>query len=126
MVDASAVVESLLGSDVGIAVRRRMLGCQLHAPAHVDAEALSALGRLHRAGQIRESTVTRALQELATAPIRRHSLTDLLGGAWKRRDNQRLVDALYAELAESLAAVLLTTDARLARSDARAQLIGDE
>jgi predicted nucleic acid-binding protein len=36
------------------------------------------------------------------------------------------VDALYSELAASLdAASLITTDARLARSDARAELIVD-
>jgi predicted nucleic acid-binding protein len=124
VVDASAVVEALLGTDLGRKVRKRMRGHELHAPAHLDAEVLSALGRLHRAEELRRPTVETALDELAAAPIRRHPLASLLSGAWARRENQRLVDALYAELAASLDSIpLLTTDARLARSDDRAELI---
>jgi predicted nucleic acid-binding protein len=125
-VDASAVVEALIGTELGGRVRERMRGCQLHAPAHLDAEVLSALGRLYRAGDLQESAVTAALTELANAPIRRHPLASLLSGAWQRRKNQRLVDALYVELAASLESIqLLTTDARLARCDDRAELITD-
>lgn len=125
VLDASALVEALLGTELGVAVRRRMRGRQLHAPAHLDAEVLSALGRLHRSGQLPATVATAALDELALAPIRRHPLAGLLSGAWGRRENQRLVDALYLELAASLdAARLLTTDARLARSDESAELVG--
>jgi predicted nucleic acid-binding protein len=124
VIDASAIVEALLGTDLGRKVRKRMRGHALHAPAHLDAEVLSALGRLHRAGELDQSTVEAALDELAAAPIRRHPLASLLSGAWARRENQRLVDALYAQLAASLDSIpLLTTDARLARSDDRAELI---
>jgi predicted nucleic acid-binding protein len=124
VLDASAVVEALLGSDLGVKVRERMRGHRLHAPAHLDAEVLSALGRLHRAGEVAQATVTAALGQLAAAPIERHPLASLLTGAWARRENQRLVDALYSELATSLDSVpLLTTDARLARADDRAVLI---
>lgn len=124
VVDASAIVEALLGTDLGATVRRRMRGHLLHAPAHLDAEVLSALGRLHRAGDLDESMVTAALEQLATAPIHRYPLAELLSGAWARRESQRLVDALYVELATSLASSrLLTTDARLARSHDGAELI---
>ena len=124
VLDASALVEALLGTDLGVAVRRRMRGHQLHAPAHVDAEVLSALGRLHGAGELSDTAAAAALDELAGAPIQRHLLGGLLSGAWGRRGNQRLVDALYLELTASLdAARLLTTDARLARSDESAELI---
>jgi predicted nucleic acid-binding protein len=117
-------VEALLGTDLGVRVRKRMRGHLLHAPAHLDAEVLSALGRLHRAGDLDEPAVAAALDELSAAPIRRHPLASLLSGAWARRDQQRLVDALYVELAVSLASArLLTTDARLARSHDRAELI---
>ena len=122
--DASAVVEALLGSELGVEVRARMRGRELHAPAHLDAEVLSALGRLHRAGELDEPTVTAALRELAAAPIRRHPLADLVSEAWERRDRYRLVDALYVELAVSLGSVaLLTTDAALARSFDQAELM---
>jgi predicted nucleic acid-binding protein len=124
VIDASALVEAQLGTDLGVKVRERMRGHQLHAPAHLDAEVLSALGRLHRAGELAQSSVTAALDGLAAAPIHRHPLSTLLRGAWERRDNQRLVDALYTELAAALESVpLLTTDARLACADDRAELI---
>jgi predicted nucleic acid-binding protein len=125
VVDASAIVEALLGTDAGVAVRARMRGCELHAPAHLDAEVLSAFGRLHRGGELAAAAVTATLGELAAAPIHRHPLAGLLSGAWEARDQLRLVDALYVELAGSLGSLpLLTTDGRLARASPLAELIG--
>jgi predicted nucleic acid-binding protein len=124
VVDASMIVETLLGTGLGIEARGRMRGHELHAPAHLDVEVLSALGRLYRAGEVDRETVTTALAELAAAPIRRHLLASLLTGAWMRRDNQWLTDALYTELAATLdATAVLTTDARLARSDDGVELV---
>lgn len=122
VVDASAVVELLLGTAIGVSARSRMRHRALHAPAHVDAEVLSALGRLHRAGDIEQATVELALGELTAAPITRHLLADLLVGAWSQRRQLRLVDALYVQLARSLAAPLLTADHRLARAIENAEL----
>jgi predicted nucleic acid-binding protein len=125
VVDASALVEALLGTAVGLAVRGRMRGRLLHAPAHLDAEVLSALGRLHRAGELLPpSTLAAALDELTGAPIRRHPLAPLLSGAWQRREELRLVDALYVELAVELDQLaLLSTDRRLARASPLVELI---
>lgn len=124
VVDASAALEVLLRSRLGREVSGRMRGRGLHAPAHLDAEVLSALGRLHRAGEIGERQVAEALDRLTTAPIRRHPVGPLLKGTWARRDSRRLVDALYVELAASLGPVpVITTDARLARSHADAELL---
>lgn len=123
VVDASALVEALIGTPLGAAVRSRMRGCELHAPAHLDAEVLSALGRLHRAGDLDPGSVSTSLDQLAVAPIARHRLAGLLAGAWAARDRLRLVDALYVELSNTLAAVLVTTDERLARAHDAAELI---
>jgi predicted nucleic acid-binding protein len=124
VVDASAVVEALLGTNVGLEVRARMRGRELHAPAHLDAEVLTAFGRLHRAGDLSATRADQALQELAGAPIRRHALTGLLSAAWGARERLRLVDALYVELARSLSSIgLLTTDARLANQCELAELV---
>ena len=125
VVDASAALEALIGTPLGRAVRARMRGCELHSPAHLDAEVLPALGRLNRAGALRAKSVTSALSELAIAPIARHHLAGLLAGAWAGRERLRLVDALYVELANSLEATLLTTDARLARQSATAELVSE-
>lgn len=111
--DASALVDLLLANDLGKAVQRRISGHALHAPAHVDAEVLSALGRLQRAGTIEADSVKKMLRHLADAPIQRHPVTTLLFGAWERRHQLRLADALYVELAISLRLPLITTDGRL-------------
>lgn len=111
--DASALVDLLLGNDVGTAVQRRISGRALHAPAHVDAEVLSAVGRLQRARTITADEVESMLRQLAAAPIQRHPVAPLLMGAWQRRHQLRLVDALYVELATSLGLSLITTDDRL-------------
>lgn len=118
------MVEALLGTAAGTAVRARMRGCELHAPAHLDAEVLSALGRLHRAGELAATAAAAAVAEVATAPIHRHPLARLLSGAWDAREELRLVDALYVELASSLGSLpLLTTDRRLARASVFTELI---
>ena len=111
--DASALVDLLLGNDLGNAVQRRIFGHALHAPAHVDAEVLCALGRLQRARTIGADSVETMLRHLADAPIQRHPVTSLLLGAWGRRHQLRLADALYVELAISLGLPLVTTDGRL-------------
>lgn len=113
VVDASAMVDLLLDTDVGGAVRERLARHALHAPAHLDAEVLSALGRLHRAGDLDAQDVESMLRALVAAPIRRHDLSGLMIGAWMRRHQLRLVDGLYVELAADRGLPLVTTDRRL-------------
>jgi predicted nucleic acid-binding protein len=113
VVDASAMVDLLLDNELGDAVRQRLAGHALHAPAHLDAEVLSALGRLHRAGDLEAEGVEARLRILVAAPIQRHNVNDLLIGAWSRRHQLRLVDALYVQLAVLRDLPLVTTDRRL-------------
>lgn len=123
VVDASAMVDLLVGSAVGTSVATHLRGHELHVPAHFDAEVLSALGRLQRAGEMTIRQVDARLQRVAAAPIQRHVLAPLLIDAWKLRHNLRLVDALYVGLANRLDASIVTTDAGLAASTPTAQLV---
>ena len=123
VVDASVLVDLLAGTDLGPAARAALRGKVMHAPAHLDVEVLSALGRLHRAGLLDEDDVERGLRQLSSAPVARHDLPDLLTGAWSRRADLRLADALYVELADRLGVPLLTTDRRLARAVSDAVLV---
>jgi predicted nucleic acid-binding protein len=124
VVDASAMVDALIGTPVGPAVIARLRGHRLHAPAHFDAEVLSALGRLQRAGALSERQVRDRLGRLAAAPVQRHPLPPLLVGAWGRRHDMRLVDALYAVLAsEIVGSTLVTTDRGLASAASVGELI---
>lgn len=114
VLDASAAVDLLLDNELGQVAGERIDGEDLHVPGHFDAEVLSALGRLHRANELTASEVEASLRDLAALPVVRHGLETLLAGAWARRSNLRLADALYVELAVNLGARLVTTDGRLA------------
>jgi predicted nucleic acid-binding protein len=123
VVDASAMVDALAGTPLATAVTERLRDQTLHAPAHFDAEVLSALGRLHRAGALSVRQVGTRLGRLQAAPIQRRQLAPLLEGAWRRRHSLRLVDALYAQLADDLGATLVTTDAGLSIAATRGELV---
>ena len=123
VIDASVMVDLLLAADPTSPIASRLSGTALHAPAHFDAEVLSALGRLQRAEQLTEAQVDERVAALATMPVTRHLLPPLLEGAWQRRHNLRLVDALYVELAEQTGATLVTTDAALASTSNRTELL---
>ena len=123
IVDASAMVDLLVGSPLAASIETRLRGHELHVPAHFDAEVLSALGRLQRSGDMTVRQVTTRIQRLASAPLQRHLLAPLLVGAWQRRHNLRLVDALYVELADRLAAIIVTTDSSLAEASPAADLL---
>ena len=123
IVDASAMVDLLVGSPQAASIGARLRGHDLHAPAHFDAEVFSALGRLERAGSLTARQVKARIERLEEAPISRHLLAPLLSGAWKRRHNLRLVDALYVELASQLGSTIITTDAGLATASSATELI---
>ena len=114
IVDASAMVDLLLGARRARIISERLRGCELHVPAHFDAEVLSAIGRLERAGHLSAPDAGDRIDRISAAPLERHPLAPLLAGAWERRHNLRLVDALYVELAERIEAPIITVDAGLA------------
>lgn len=122
VLDASAMVDLLTAERRAVDIGSRLSAGRVHVPAHFDAEVLAALGRLHRARALSVDEVSALVAALRSAPFTRHQLPGLLEGAWSRRENLRLTDALYVELAEDLGAPLLTTDARLSNSYARAEL----
>jgi predicted nucleic acid-binding protein len=116
IVDASAVVEVLRATDLGGRVADALRGHSLAAPAHLDAEVLSALGRHVRGGWTAPDAVERALEQLRRLPIERLPLPPLLQRAWRLREVVALRDGLYVAGTEALGGVLLTLDGRLARS----------
>jgi predicted nucleic acid-binding protein len=121
--DASVMVALLTATSAVGPIADRLRGHVVHVPCHFDAEVLSALGRLHRAGAIPAEEVHRALEQLAQAPYERHALAPLLAAAWGYRANVRLVDALYLALAEKLGAQLVSLDRGLASASSRGELL---
>jgi predicted nucleic acid-binding protein len=126
VLDASAMVDLLVGSSLAGTIQARLEGSELHVPSHFDAEVLSAVGRLHRAGELTARQAAVRVGLVASSPIGRHLLAPLLSGAWRRRENLRLVDALYVELASQLDTLIITTDRGLAAASHRAHLIATD
>jgi len=123
VLDASAMVDLLVGSSLAGSIEGHLRDSEVHAPGHFDAEVLSALARLHRASRLTARQVTDRVDLVASSPIIRHPLAPLLGGAWRRRGSLRLVDALYVELASQLNTKIVTTDRGLAGASRRAAFI---
>jgi len=73
--------------------------------------------------ELTSADVDAALPALTTIPMTRHPVAELAAGAWARRADLRLADALYVELAARLRAHVLTTDHRLARAGSFAESI---
>ncbi|MEX2134635.1 MAG: type II toxin-antitoxin system VapC family toxin [Acidimicrobiia bacterium] len=119
------MVELLIGTETGRRIDARIRNHDVNVPAHFDAEVMSALGRMQRSGRIEASEVTGRLGQLEESPFVRHNLQPLLQGAWELRDNLRLVDALYVELATRLTARLITADQSLANACEIAEVPGN-
>jgi predicted nucleic acid-binding protein len=113
VVDASALTEWLLQTDLGIRVESRLYGRDedLHAPHLVDVEVLSALRRLVRGREVSPARAEEAIEDLTSLRITRHGHADLATRAWELRANLTAYDAIYVALAEALDATVVTCDA---------------
>lgn len=119
VVDASVVVDFLLGRPraldaVADALARRDHE-PLHAPELVEPETLNALRRLAISGAITDQRASEAVADLADARLARYPHAPLRARVWELRHNLSAYDAAYLALAEVLDdPLLLTADHGLA------------
>lgn len=116
VLDASAVVELVVGTRAGARIIQRISdpGTSLHSPELLDLEVLHVLRRYERTGAVSSTRADEAYRNLLDLDVRRHGHEPLLSRIWSRRHNLTAYDAAYVTLAEILDAPLLTTDRRLA------------
>lgn len=125
VVDASALLESLLRTPAAKAVEERLFAPRetLHAPHLLDVEVAQVVRRYAANGEIDGGRGSLLLTDLADFPLRRYPHDFLLPRIWDLRNNLTAYDAAYVALAEALDAPLLTRDRRLAAAGGhRAQI----
>jgi predicted nucleic acid-binding protein len=125
VVDASALLESLLRTPAAHAVDARLFapGETLHAPHLIDVEVAQVIRRYAAAGEIDGERGRAALADLADLRLTRYPHDFLLPRIWELRADFSAYDAAYVALAEALDAPLLTRDRRLAAAPGhRAQI----
>lgn len=118
VLDASAVVELVLGLEHADEVRDRIVDPELtlHAPGLLVVEVAQVVRRFSRLGHVSASRGTQALTALVDLGVETYPHEPLLPRIWQLRDTLTSYDAAYVALTEALDARLLTTDARLARA----------
>jgi predicted nucleic acid-binding protein len=118
VVDASAILEVLLGSPAAPRVRKRLFAPRetLHTPHLLDLEVAQVLRRYCFSGELSAERGSQALQDLADFPLTRYPHDLFLKRIWQLRHNLTSYDAAYIALAEALASPLLTRDKALAAS----------
>ncbi len=116
VLDASAVVELVLGTEAGMEVARHLDDPEvgLHAPHLLDVEVAQVVRRYVMSGAVTEERGRLALESLQSLDVERHGHEALLPRVWDLRENLTAYDAVYVALAEALDADLLTRDQRLA------------
>jgi predicted nucleic acid-binding protein len=122
VVDASAVLELLLNSPVGLRVASRLFDNDesLHAPHLLDLEVTQVLRRYVSARELTVARAAAALEDFIDLPISRHEHAALLPRIWQLRSSLSAYDAAYVCLAETLDAPLLTCDVKMRNSHGHA------
>jgi predicted nucleic acid-binding protein len=122
VVDASAMVELVLQTDLGSRVEARLFrnDDELHAPHLLDIEVLQALRRIVQAGDVGADRALQSIEDLTAVALHRHDHEGLATRIWELRGNLSAHDAAYVALAEALPATLVTCDRKLGGAPAHA------
>ena len=116
VVDASAIIDVLVGEPSETLATRLGAEAVLHAPHLLDTEVLHVLRRLEQRGDLTAARTGRAHRLYAELGIARYPHWPLSDRVWELRPALSSYDATYVALAEELGATLVTTDQRLARA----------
>lgn len=118
VLDASAALELLLRTPLAPKIERRIFADRvtLHAPHLLDIEIAQVLRRYGFQHALSARRARQALQDFADLPISRYPHDLFLPRIWALRNSLSTYDAVYVALAETLDAVLLTCDRRLANA----------
>lgn len=124
VVDASAMVEALVGREVDPDLLDALAG-EVDAPHLLDVEVLSALRGLLLAGKLESAAAEDARHDHFALTITRHAAAPLADRIWTLRHAYTSYDSCYLALAEALDAPLYTCAGKLAGGghDAQVQVL---
>lgn len=112
VIDASAMIEALVGRDVDDSLLEALEG-QVAAPHILDIEVLSVLRGLTIGNKLAVSKAETARTDHFDLLIDRYETAPLAERVWSLRHQHTSYDAAYLALAEALDAPLHTCDAKL-------------
>jgi predicted nucleic acid-binding protein len=116
VIDASAAVEYLLRTTLGLKVAEVIADGFLVAPALLDVEVLAVLRRAVLRKKLAEQRAAEALADLIDWQVDRIAHPPLIQEAWRHRYNVSGYDAFYVAVARLYNIPLLTADGPLARA----------
>ncbi len=122
VVDASAMVEALVGRDVDTRLLDVLTG-EVHAPHLLDVEVLSVVRGLVLGRKLTPARAEEARIAHFSFGIIRHGIEPLAERVWELRHQFTAYDAVSLALAEALEAPLHTCDAKLAAGDAATVIV---
>lgn len=121
VIDASAMVEALVGRDIEPELLDALAG-DLDAPHLLDVEVSSVLRSLELGHKLAPDVAEQARNDHFAFTITRHGLEPFAERIWRLRHQFTAHDASYLALAEALAIPLYTCDAKLAASGHTAEV----
>jgi len=116
VIDASAMVDALVGTAVNAELMTLIAEQDVHSPALLDFEVASALRGHALAGRLRAHALNAALADFAALSIERHAMTTLLPNILDLRKNFTVYDAAYVVLAKALRSQLVTADSKMSEA----------
>lgn len=118
VLDASAAYVLLMDpGERGDRIAARLSGTQLAAPALLPFEVSNVLRRQWSAGRLTRSEATTALDDFHGLAVKLWPFAALQDRVWELGGSMTSYDAAYVALAELIEAPLVTSDARLSRSN---------
>ena len=118
VIDASAAVEYLLRTPLGLKLADAVEDAFLLAPELLDVEVLSVLRRAVLRQQLEEPRAALVLEDLIEWPVERIAHVSLVQEARRHHHNVGAYDAFYVAVARLYDATLLTADGPLTRTPA--------